>query len=103
MLLHFQEIPWSADATARGWFGVKLEEEYDGSKGWVWKICKLSDPLLKSHCPEDANSGGYVSFTPKGVLVGVTNTEPHLKISKHDLNAYGGKPLSVEIVKLPRH
>lgn len=69
----------------------------------LWMICQISDPLLQSDCSTVHHDGGRVKFTPEGVLVGVTNTESHLNISRHDLNAYGSKPLSVEIVKLPRH
>lgn len=98
MLFYFQEIPWSAEVTASGWFAVWFEKKVDGHHLWFIPISDLKDALLKSN-----PGSGSVTFTVQGVFTGVSNTKTHLRITNRDLNAYGGKPLSVEIVKLPRH
>lgn len=100
---YVQDVPWSSEVTVRGWFRISFEKPRDGSKVWLWNVCDLGHRLLTTDCTGFRNGGGFAKFTAKGVFAGVKNTETHLKISKHDLKAYGGKPLSVEIVKLPRH
>lgn len=98
-----QEIPWNAEVTARGWFAVWFDKKVNNHWLWFPPICRVTDPLLKSDCNDNPNQGGSVKFTAKGTFVGVKNTETHLRVSKHDLNAYSRKPISVEIIKLPRH
>lgn len=38
MLFYFQEIPWSAEVTASGWFAVWFEKKVDGHHLWFIPI-----------------------------------------------------------------
>lgn len=92
---YVQEIPWTAEVVAKGWFAAYYYYDIGYQYLWFYPICKITSRHLESNCEREKEDGGYVKFLAKGVFTGVNETKLEIKVSEKNMTNYKRQPLNV--------